>query len=87
MVDGEYIFAIFLFSFFLNFFLVVSLARYYSRKNPVSLPTLLFAQSPYHCVLDSLKTPSTDHLGFLSLCKASLLVLKGKVPMLISRVC
>ena len=83
MVDGEHTFAIFFFSLF---FLVVSLARYYSRKNLASLPILPFTQSPYHCVLDSLRTPSTDPLGFLSLCKASWLVLKGKALMLISRI-
>lgn len=42
--------------------------------------------SPLTTVLDCVRTPSTDPLGFLNFCKASLLALKGKALMLVSRI-
>lgn len=57
MVDRQYTLQFFQKNF------VVSPAKYYSKKNPALVPILPSTQSPYHCVLDSLRTPSIDLLS------------------------
>lgn len=72
MVDGEHICNCF------NCSQWSALLDFMAGKKPALFPVCPKVQSPHHCVLDFLRTPSMDPLGFLRFCKASWLALKEK---------
>lgn len=73
-------------NFFNVFFFLVSALLDIKTGNLQLYSSSSLQLSPLTTVLDSVRTPSTDPLGFLNFCKAYWLALKGKALMLVSRI-